>query len=176
MVAGFVSAAAITIISIQVIPLTGLEAEALMLNFITSMRMVIKKFPYIKCADTLTGILTIVFLISLKMIGRIPICNRMFKFLSRSRYLILIIVGIAVAHSYKMQTGQIPFQVTDAHVEGKLPFRVPPLTAVYDNTTLQLKDMVEIMGLRIITIPIISVLHTFVVAKVFGEFRHIFSL
>lgn len=129
----------------------------------------IEEFPLIRCADTLTGVLTILFLVGLKYLAKIPCCPKLFKFISKARYLIMIITGTAVAHCYQSGTGELPFHVTETLVEGNIPFQIPRFSTTIDNSTLNFFEMVEVLGMRVITIPILSALQMFVVAKVFGE-------
>lgn len=172
-VAGFVSAAAITIIGAQLLPLTGLDREYSRIDFIAGVKIMIEEFPLIRCADTLTGLLTVLFLVGLKYLGKIPYCPKLFKFISKARYLIMIITGSAVAHGFQSGTGELPFQVTATLVEGSIPFEVPRFSTTIDNSTLNFFDMVEVLGMRVISIPILSALQMFVVAKVFGGWTEI---
>lgn len=174
-VAGFVSAAAITIISTQILPLTGIcvpSSDAL--GFIESWTSIFNEFHAIRCGDTLTGLLTILLLIGLHYLEDIPVFPRAFKLFAKSRYLILITTGTLIAYAYCHSTRELPFYIiTGSVVEGRLPFAPPQFSTVMDNRTVNFFEMVEQIGLRVATVPLISVMQLFVVAKVFAGGEHI---
>lgn len=168
-VAGFVSAISINMIVHQIIPLSGIQDTAYELNLVDCVKIIINNFHLIRCADTLTGIITILLLVGLKCLERVPFFPRVFNFMSKSRYLILILIGTGISHIYKNTTGEIPFHITGSIVEGHPPFRVPQFSTTIGNETVTLVEMVEQIGFAIVTIPFVSILNMFVVAKVFGK-------
>lgn len=172
-VAGFVSAAAITIISSQIPSLTGIVMSPSTFDFIESWKIIFREFHAIRCGDTLTGLLTILLLLGFQHMEKIPYCTRYFKVLSKSRYLVLIITGTLAAYGYSKGYGDMPFFITGSVVEGRLPFAPPDFSTKEGNTTVNFFEMVEEIGLRVVVLPVVSIMQLFVVAKVFSEGEHI---
>lgn len=169
-VAGFVSAAAITISFSQLTALTGIIHASTAFDFIESCKVMAHNFQSIRCGDTLTGILTILLLVAFKFMEDITVCTRLFGVISKSRYLIVIISGTLIAYAYIASDMDLPFYITGSVVEGHLPFAVPQFSVVENNvTTANFLQMVENIGLRVIAVPIASVMQLFIVAKVFSE-------
>lgn len=169
-VSGFVSAATITIISHQLLPLTGLPNATYGVGFFDTWKLIFTQFQDIRCGDTLTGLLTILLIIGLKSLEKITILAIFWKLISNARYLILIVAGTFIAYAYHLSDCELPFSITGSVVEGNLPFAPPQFSAISkDNTTVNFLEMVEGIGLRIIVVPLVSVMQLFVVAKVFAD-------
>lgn len=171
--AGFVSAAAINVISYMLPTLLGIKMDASTVSFIECWKTIFKEFEMIRCGDTLTGIVSIVLLVSLKSTEEFTICTRLFHFLAKARYLILIVTGTLVAYFYHTSSKETPFSITGSIIEGHVPFIVPQFYTIEGNQTVTFIDMVESIGLRIVIIPLISILQLFVVSKVFSVGEHI---
>lgn len=168
-VSGFTSATALTIIANSLRPLMGItdSYNNRGSDFINSWQVIFKDFPIIQCGDTLAGILTIVILILMKFLERIPFFPRFFTFISKCRVLTVIITGTLAAYYFEAITGTIPFAITGSVVDTHPQFNPPEFSTVYHNETLNFWGMVEHMGLRVATIPIVSIMQLFITTKVF---------
>lgn len=167
-VSGFTTATAITIISSSLRPLMGInDTFELGSDFIRSWKVIFENFHIIKCGDTLAGILTLLILVFMRAFERIPFYHKFFHFLSKLRVITVIVVGSLAAYYFEVTYGTIPFAITGKDVQGEPDFRPPEFSYTSGNTTLNVWGMVELMGLKAASIPIVAITQLFVTAKVF---------
>ena len=88
--------------------------------------------------------------------------------ISLARNAIVVMVGILIA--YELYSHDLkPFQITGNITEGLPSFSLPPFTIVNGNHTYIFTEIVGELGSSILSIPLIAILESIAIAKVFGE-------
>ncbi|XP_068084369.1 sodium-independent sulfate anion transporter [Anabrus simplex] len=179
--AGFTSAAALTIASAQVKGLLGIKGKSN--DFLESWISVFEHIDETREWDVTLGVCTIVCLLLMKKLNdfqvkgsnlttRQIIFNKALWLTSLGRNAIAVVIGGGMAYGFYMNS-QTPFLLTGDIEEGIPPFKLPPFSTVYENRTYEFLDMTEELGTTLITLPLISVLESFAIAKSFSKGKSI---
>lgn len=168
--AGFTTAAALQIGSLQVKSLLGLPGRST--EFLDAWIHIFKNIGGARLWDSVLGVLTIGFLLALKRLGE---CKRvryagLAKYISLGRNALAVFIGSLIAYFLQQSGYEVPFALTGEIKAGFPPFQIPPMQTIVDNQTLSFTDMLETMGSALAAIPLIAILEVIVVAKSFGKF------
>jgi len=164
-VSGFVLAATVTIGSGQVKPLLGI-LKGSSSEFIHSWINVFANLNEIKLYDTLLGVVTIVILMAMKNLNQMERWPLFFKYLSISRNAIAVIGGILIAYLFHIY-GSEPFNLTGKITSGFPPFQLPPFQTDLNGRSYNFSEMVQALGVSLVTIPLVSILESIAIAKAF---------
>lgn len=155
--------AALTIGSSQVKSLLGIKSGSSS-QFIDVWRNVFTHLNEVKVGDAVLGFISIALLMLLKnptVFSRWPLFK---KYLALSRNALIFTLGMIVAYIFYLN-GSEPFRLTGAVQEGFPAFALPP----FRTENFNFLDMVRSLGLIIITIPLVSILQSVVIAKAFSK-------
>lgn len=179
-IAGFTSASAVTIATTQVKSLLGLHIKSD--AFIPIWAGVFKQIGETNVADAVLGLLSIVFLLTLKVFSKIKlgkdpenrtttqkIFNRFFWLLSTSRNAVLILIGALVVSNWPVTDGENPFTITGNVTSGFPDFQPPPFSIVNGNQTYNFMDICQTLGTNIIIVPLIGILESVSIARAFSK-------
>lgn len=168
--AGFTTAAALQIGSLQVKSLLGLPGRST--EFLDAWIHICNNIGGARLWDSVLGVLTIGFLLALKRLGELKRGKYagLAKYVSLGRNALAVFIGSLIAY-FLTRGGQVaPFALTGEIKAGFPPFQIPPMQTTVGNQTLYVTDMLETMGSALAAIPLIGILEVIVVAKSFGEF------
>lgn len=155
--------AALTIGSSQVKPLLGIKSGKSN-QFIDVWRNVFTHLHEVEVGDAVLGFTSLLLLMLLKnptIFSRWPLFK---KYLALSRNALIFTLGMIIAYIFYLN-GSEPFRLTGVVREGLPAFGLPP----FQNENLSFLDMVRSLGLIIITIPLVSILQSVVIAKAFSK-------
>ncbi|XP_021915006.1 sodium-independent sulfate anion transporter-like isoform X2 [Zootermopsis nevadensis] len=176
-IAGFISAAAITIASSQLKSLLGIKGSGN--DFLESWENLFNNIQNTQPGDVTLGVCTIILLlIGRKMkdfAGSRQNSSAVRRFLGKtmwiisiSRNSIVVIIGMLLAYILESK-GFKPFKITGEVEDGFPPFGLPPFTTVSHNQTLNFEDMASKFGTSLLSVPFISILETIAIAKSFSK-------
>ncbi|KAF3429266.1 hypothetical protein E2986_10206 [Frieseomelitta varia] len=178
---GFTSAAAIIIATSQVKDILGISINGS--KFLEVWHNIIEKIGETKLWDTVLGITCIIVLLLLRKIKDIPfmqkaakissrahvIMQKTFWLLSTGRNILVVLVSGVICWLLESHLGSSPVKLT-GHVKQGLPeFQLPPFQTYHKNETYNFVDMVSALGSGCLVIPLLSLLETISIAKVFNE-------
>ncbi|XP_037902520.1 sodium-independent sulfate anion transporter-like [Hermetia illucens] len=164
-IAGFTSAAALTIGSAQVNNLFGLASKSN--EFIDAWENFFTNLGSIRLWDSLLGVLTLVFLLVLRKFKDLKGRWANFgKYLSLSRNALAVIIGTLLA--YILRDSQ-PFRLTGQMDPGLPPFQPPPFSTTVDGSPIDFIGMVTRLSTTIIALPIVSILESVAITKAFSK-------
>jgi sodium-independent sulfate anion transporter 11 len=166
-VAGFSSAAAITIASSQLKSLFGITSGSSN-EFLPSWQNFFAHLNEIRLWDTVLGISSIIILILLKNLTRLDRWKSTTKYISNSRNAIIVIAGIILAFVLD-QNGLEPFKVTGNITPGIPNIILPPFSTSFGGKEYNFLEMVQELGTSLITIPLVLVLELIAIAKAFSK-------
>lgn len=168
-ICAFITAASVIIGSGQVKNLLGIKSGSSS-EFIPAWTNIFENYHEIKWSDTLLGLFSLAFLIGMKHLNRVKVWPKFFKFLATSRNALVVIIGIAVAYIFHIN-GSEPFRLTGDVKRGLPPFALPPFSSEANDRSYNFLEMVNSLGLSLITIPLIAVLEQVAIAKAFSKGR-----
>jgi sodium-independent sulfate anion transporter 11 len=166
-ITGFVTAGVLTIGSSQVKPLLGIKSGASG-DFVESWKNVFIHLDEIRISDTCLGLLSLVLLFAMKkpfFRSRWPTFS---KYLSISRNALVVIMGIIVAYLCQLNDKE-PFRLTGTVAEGLPEFQLPPMHTELNGRAYNFVEMVESLGIWLLTLPLVSLLETIAIAKAFSK-------
>lgn len=178
---GFTSAAAIIIATSQIKDILGISITGS--KFVEVWHNIFDNIGETKLWDTALGIVCIVVLLLLRKIKDIPFMQKAEKvssrtqvilqkslwLLSTARNILVVLVCGVICYVLESRLGSAPVRLT-GHVKQGLPkFQLPPFQTVHKNETYNLIDMVSALGSGCLVIPLLSLLETISIAKVFNE-------
>ncbi|XP_076289246.1 sodium-independent sulfate anion transporter [Lasioglossum baleicum] len=178
---GFTSAAAIIIATSQVKDILGIHISGS--KFVDVWRKIFEQIGETRLWDTALGITCIIVLLLLRKIKDISVTQEgaktpsrmrtiMEKFLwliSTSRNILVVLVCAVMCWFLENHFGSSPVRLT-GHVKQGLPeFQLPPFQTTHKNETYNFVDMVSALGSGCLVIPLLSLLETISIAKVFNE-------
>ncbi|CAK9796903.1 Sodium-independent sulfate anion transporter [Anthophora quadrimaculata] len=178
---GFTSAAAIIIATSQVKDILGIHIGGS--KFVEVWQNIFEKIGETKLWDTALGITCIIVLLLLRKIKDIPFMQKAAKMsskvqvimqkslwlLSTARNILVVLVCGVMCWLLESHLGSSPVRLT-GHVKQGLPeFRLPPFQTNHKNETYDFVDMVSALGSGCLVIPLLSLLETISIAKVFNE-------
>ncbi|XP_068153728.1 LOW QUALITY PROTEIN: sodium-independent sulfate anion transporter [Drosophila tropicalis] len=169
---GFTMAGAITIGSGQINNLFGIKSNSN--EFLASW---INFFSHIKQTrrnDAVLGCSTLILLLIMRKLKDLHWGNRsIWKYISLSRNALVVFLGILLCYllSKGSSTGDLPFQVSGNISAGLPPFRLPPFHTEDLSTGqwISFGEMISQLGSGLISIPLLSILESVAVAKVFSK-------
>ncbi|XP_015838375.2 sodium-independent sulfate anion transporter isoform X2 [Tribolium castaneum] len=176
-IAGFTCAASLQIASSQVKGLFGIPGKAN--AFLEAWESVFSNIEKIRLWDSVLGVLSIIFLVSLKEIRRFGTLqyredwsrNRnilgIFLFmLSLARNALVVIIGTVISYSLRDDN---PFKITGDVKSGFPPFEPPPFSTQVNGTNYNFRDMVQNYGPSLAFIPLVAILEAVSIAKAFSK-------
>ncbi|XP_026673079.1 sodium-independent sulfate anion transporter-like isoform X4 [Ceratina calcarata] len=178
---GFTSAAAIIIATSQIKDILGISIDGS--KFVDVWHNIFENIGETKLWDTALGIACIVVLLLLRKIKDIPFMQRAEKvssraqvilrkslwLLSTARNILVVLASGIMCYLLESRLGSAPVRLT-GHVKQGLPeFRLPPFQTVHKNETYNFIDMVSALGSGCLVVPLLSLLETISIAKVFNE-------
>ncbi|XP_036149342.1 sodium-independent sulfate anion transporter isoform X2 [Monomorium pharaonis] len=182
---GFTSAAAIIIATSQVKDILGLKVTGT--KFVQVWQSIFEHIGETRRWDTALGIVCIIVLLLLRKVKDLPVVSkntkvpsRLQQFITKSfwlvstaRNIIVVIVCAIMCWLLEKHLGESPVMLT-GHVKQGLPeFRLPPFEAQIGNETYTFIDMVSALGTGCLVVPMLSLLETISIAKVFSEGKSI---
>ncbi|GAB1860455.1 Sodium-independent sulfate anion transporter [Camponotus japonicus] len=182
---GFTSAASIIIATSQVKDILGVQVTGT--KFVEVWQSIFEHIGETRCWDTTLGIICIIILLLLRKVKDWPIISKNTKvpsqlqqvitkllwLISTSRNIIIVIVCAVMCWLFEKHLGESPVILT-GHVKQGLPeFRLPPFEAQVGNETYTFIDMVSSLGTGCLIVPMLSLLETISIAKVFSEGKSI---
>ncbi|XP_034940502.1 sodium-independent sulfate anion transporter-like isoform X2 [Chelonus insularis] len=182
---GFTSAAAIIIATSQVKDVLGIRISSG--KFIDTWHNVFEHISETRLWDALMGFTCILVLLCLRKIKDIPVTSKDKKkqlmvqkmaqsilwFISTSRNILVVITGAVIAWTLESHLGSSPVILT-GHVKEGLPnFQLPPFNTKLGNQTYDFIDMVSVMGSGCLVVPLLSLLESIALAKVFSDGKSI---
>ncbi|KAG7189459.1 hypothetical protein KM043_017155 [Ampulex compressa] len=178
---GFTSAASIIIATSQVKDILGLNISGS--KFVQVWQNIFEKIGETRLWDTALGIICIIVLLLLRKIKDLPVvpkntkmpsriqrfAEKLLWLLSTARNILVVIVCAVMCWLLEEHLGSSPVILT-GHVKQGLPeFRLPPFQARVGNETYEFFDMVSALGSGCLVIPLLSLLESISIAKVFYE-------
>ncbi|XP_076646094.1 sodium-independent sulfate anion transporter [Halictus rubicundus] len=178
---GFTSAAAIIIATSQVKDILGIHISGS--KFVDVWRKIFEQIGETRLWDTALGITCIIVLLLLRKIkdisvtqegaktpsGMRTIMEKSLWLISTSRNILVVLVCAVMCWFLENHLGSSPVQLT-GHVKQGLPeFQLPPFQTIHKNQTYNFVDMVSALGSGCMVIPLLSLLETISIAKVFNE-------
>lgn len=94
-------------------------------------------------------------------------------FLSTTRNILVVVIGAIIAWILETRLGSSPVLLTGHVKEGLPTFQLPPFKAQVGNHTYNFIDMVSTMGSGCLVVPLLSLLESIALAKVFCKFFYI---
>ncbi|XP_030746086.1 sodium-independent sulfate anion transporter-like [Sitophilus oryzae] len=167
---GFTSATSIIILVSQLKNFLGLNIKSH--ETLSTIIEVIQRISSLKIADTVLGVLCVVFLLSFKQITKIRCkteeTKKLLWFLSISKNALVVLISSIISFIWFQWKGQTPFKLTGDVPSGLPDFSFPPTTAKVNNETVSLVDMVTGLGSGIIVVPLVAVLANVAIAKAYS--------
>ena len=103
------------------------------------------------------------------------IMQKTFWLLSTGRNILVVLVSGVICWLLESHLGSSPVKLT-GHVKQGLPeFQLPPFQTYHKNETYNFVDMVSALGSGCLVIPLLSLLETISIAKVFSKSRIILT-
>ncbi|XP_075230948.1 sodium-independent sulfate anion transporter-like isoform X2 [Lycorma delicatula] len=169
---GFTSAAAVQIAVSQIKNVLGLSLNAD--SFIDNLIGLYKHCRELQFSDTVMGLSTIIFLLLMKKlkdsVGNQPqnIKQKISWYIGVARNALVVVIGTLMAFGFSSY-GLQPFKLTGHVQSGLPPFRLPPFQEVNGNRTVSFPEMFNNLGVGVIVIPLISILESISISKVFSK-------
>ncbi|XP_071555401.1 sodium-independent sulfate anion transporter [Temnothorax nylanderi] len=182
---GFTSAASIIIATSQVKDILGLKVSGT--KFVQVWQSIFEHIGETRRWDTALGVVCIIVLLLLRKMKDLPIVPKntkvpsrlhqvitmSFWLISTARNIIIVIVCAVMCWVLEKHLGESPVILT-GHVKQGLPeFRLPPFEAQVGNETYTFIDMISALGTGCLVVPMLSLLETISIAKVFSEGKSI---
>lgn len=163
---GFTSAASIIIATSQVKDILGLKVSGT--KFVQVWQSIFEHIGETRRWDATLGIVCIIILLLLRQI-----VTKSVWLISTARNIIVVIVCAVMCFLLEKHLGESPVILT-GHVKQGLPeFRLPPFEARVGNETYTFIDMISALGTGCLVLPMLSLLETISIAKVFSEGKSI---
>lgn len=162
-ISGFITSAMFIIGSGQVKNLLGIKSGSAS-DFVSAWSTVFSHLDEIKLSDSLLGFGSLAFLIGMKHVNKITRWKAFFKWFGICKNALIVIFGISIAYVFHVY-GKEPFRLTGAVKEGLPDFKPPP----FSSGTSGFWDMVQTLGMLLLTIPLVSILEMMAIAKAFSK-------
>lgn len=164
---GFMNAATVTITSGQIRRLLGIKSGSSS-EFIDSWVTLYKHYDETKLWDSLFGVGSLVLLMVIRKLAQENKKSIWLRYLSISRNAIVVFGGILIAYIF-YKNGLQPFALTGEIASGFPTISLPPFSTVHNNETYNFPEMVNALGLSIVSIPLISIIEAVAIAKSFSK-------
>lgn len=156
-----------TIASGQVKKLLGIRSGSSN-EFIDSWVAVFQHYDETTLYDTVLGVISLILLVGIREISQRNKKNNYLRYLSISRNAIIVFGGILIAYLFH-KNNKNPFILT-GEISGGFPkLSLPPFSTVHNNETYNFFDMVDALGLSIVSIPLVSIIEAVAIAKSFNK-------
>ncbi|XP_058456095.1 sodium-independent sulfate anion transporter-like [Malaya genurostris] len=169
-ITGFITAAAVTIISSQMKSLLGISSPGKSSEFVDSWSNIFENVGQTRLWDSLLGFSSLAILICLTLIkGRGSGRWRTFtKYLCLLRNALIVISGGTLAYVMASRD-QYPFRLTGKVASGFPPLEPPPFSTFFNGEYYDFPQMVSLLGSSVIAIPLISILELVSIGKAFSK-------
>ncbi|KAI4489148.1 hypothetical protein M0804_004646 [Polistes exclamans] len=178
---GFTSAASIIIATSQMKDILGINISGG--KFLEVWQMIFEKISDIKPWDTTLGIVCIIVLLLLRKAKDLPIMTRNVKMptkiqltlrkliwlISTARNILIVVVCAVICWLLEIYLGSSPVILTGEVKAGLPDFHLPPFQSSIGNETYHFSDMVTELGSGCLVVPLLSLLETISIAKVFND-------
>ncbi|XP_059061788.1 sodium-independent sulfate anion transporter-like [Achroia grisella] len=170
---GFTTAAALQIMASQLKSLFGLTGAAGS-YFAESVYNFVKNIKSATLWDPVLGFITIAILLLLKKIGEgckrtDGLVKQIRWFISLARNAVIVVVGMAVAYVIKITMDSEPLALVGDIGSGLPSIGPPPFSTVFNNQTYSFLDMLQTLGPKSISLPLVIVIESVAIAKAFSE-------
>ncbi|XP_020291039.1 sodium-independent sulfate anion transporter-like [Pseudomyrmex gracilis] len=182
---GFTSAASIIIATSQVKDILGIKVTGT--KFVQVWQNIFEHIRETRCWDTILGIVCIIILLLLRKVKdwlivpkntKVPsqlqqVIAKLVWLISTARNIIIVIVCAVMCWLLEEHLGESPVILT-GHVKQGLPeVRLPPFESHVGNDTYTFIDMISALGTGCLVVPMLSLLETISIAKVFSDGKSI---
>ncbi|EDS42807.1 sulfate transporter 1.2 [Culex quinquefasciatus] len=169
-ITGFITAAAITIMSSQIKSLMGISSAGRSSSFVDSWANVFENVGQTRLWDALLGFGTLAILIFITLIkGRGSGRWRSFtNNLNLLRNALVVIGGGVLAYGFATRDLQ-PFRLTGKVASGFPTVELPPFSTTFKDEFYDFPRMLHILGSSVIAIPMISILEVVSIGKAFTK-------
>lgn len=166
-ISAFVSAATLIIGSGQVKSLLGIKSGSSS-DFVGAWADVFAHLHEIKWSDTFLGFFSLAVLLGMKNLNRMKVWPTFFKWMAISRNASVVIFGIILAYGFHIN-GSDPFNLTGPISQGLPDFSSPPISTIIDGKKIGFLEMVNALGLLLLTVPLVTILEMMAIAKAFNK-------
>ncbi|KAL5274001.1 SLC26A11 family protein [Megaselia abdita] len=169
---GFVSAAALSISSLQILPLLGMKSGDK--NFFSIYGYLFTHLSEIKVYDAILGIGSIIGLLLLQEVKKIEFLPKTLRsYICLSRNATIMCLGICIAFLFTGEDYTGPFALASP-ITPKFPsFTFPSLSLMSDGVQFEFTDILRILGYSIITLPLVAVLEHTAIVKSFAKGKQV---
>ncbi|XP_040160060.1 sodium-independent sulfate anion transporter-like [Anopheles arabiensis] len=171
-ITGFITAAAITIISSQLKSLMGISSSGKSSGFVDTWINLYENIGETRLWDSVLGFSSLTLLILLTLIkGRGKGAWKIFtKYICLLRNAMIVLSGGLLAYICSTQE-KYPFRLTGKVASGLPSIQLPPFETEHDGKHYDFGDMLRILGSSVISIPLISILEIVSIGKAFSRGR-----
>ncbi|XP_057381356.1 sodium-independent sulfate anion transporter-like [Daphnia carinata] len=182
-IAGFTTAAALTIGTTQISSLLGLKFQAA--GFVETWQAVFEHIQETQKWDAVMGFSSVAILLALRLLEKVRIgkdgdrtriqcfINGAFWLISVSRNAIVIIVGCVIAATLIKSGHDAPFEIT-GNITGGLPsIQAPSFYIEQGNQTYNFVEICQNLGSALFVTPLIAILESMAIAKSFAKGQRI---
>ncbi|KFB46320.1 hypothetical protein ZHAS_00014311 [Anopheles sinensis] len=169
-ITGFITAAAITIISSQLKSLMGISSSGKSSEFVDTWINLYENIGETRLWDSVLGFTSLSILILLTLIkGRGSGRWKTFtKYLCLLRNATIVLSGGIIAYICSTQE-KYPFKLTGKVASGLPSFQLPPFQTDIEEKHYDFIDMIRTLGTSVISIPLISILEIVSIGKAFSR-------
>ncbi|XP_058812095.1 sodium-independent sulfate anion transporter-like [Topomyia yanbarensis] len=169
-ITGFITAAAVTIMSSQMKSLLGISSPGKSSEFVDVWSNIFENAGQTRLWDSLLGFGSLAILICLTLVkGRGSGRWRTFtKYLCLLRNALIVLSGGTLA--YIMASRDLhPFRLTGKVASGFPPLEPPPFSTIFNGEFYDFSQMLRLLGSSVIAIPLISILELVSIGKAFSK-------
>lgn len=166
-ISAFVSAATLIIGSGQVKSLLGIKSGSSS-DFVGAWADVFTHLHEIKWSDTFLGFFSLAVLLGMKNLNRMKVWPTFFKWMAISRNASVVIFGVILAYIFHIN-GSDPFNLTGPISKGLPDFSFPPISTIINGKKIGFLEMVNALGLLLLTVPLVTILEMMAIAKAFNK-------
>ncbi|KAF7389159.1 hypothetical protein HZH66_010296 [Vespula vulgaris] len=178
---GFTSAAAIIIATSQMKDILGINISGG--KFLEVWQLIFEKIGDTRPWDATLGIVCIIVLLLLRKAKDLPIMTRKVKMptkiqltlrkliwlISTARNILIVVVCAVMCWLLELYLGSSPVMLTGEVKAGLPNFHLPPFESSVGNQTYHFSDMISELGSGCLVVPLLSLLETISIAKVFND-------
>ncbi|XP_050094872.1 sodium-independent sulfate anion transporter-like [Anopheles aquasalis] len=169
-ITGFITAAAITIISSQLKSLMGISSSGKSSEFVDTWVNLYENIGETRLWDSMLGFSSLAILIFLTIIkgrgtGR---WKTITKYVCLLRNAMIVLSGGLLAYIFSTQE-KYPFRLTGKVASGLPSIELPPFSTNHEGKEYDFIDMIRTLGTSVISIPLISILEIVSIGKAFSR-------
>lgn len=166
-ITGFMNAATVTITSGQIRRLLGIKSGSSS-EFVDSWVTLFNHYDETKLFDSMLGVTSLALLVGVRYLGQQKKKSIFLRYLSISRNAIVVFGGILIAYLF-YKNGIEPFALTGEIASGFPTLSLPPFSTTHNNETYNFSEMINALGLSILSVPLISIIEAVAIAKSFSK-------